>query len=145
MPVARSSATPPSGPTPRTSPSPGWSAAGRPGFLLVTQNVDDLHDRAGSRNMLHMHGELMKARCTHCEAVHPWPDDLSAATPCPACARSGGMRPHVVWFGEMPLHMEEIGEALERCGSSCRSAPAGRSTRRQASSPRCAAARARSS
>jgi NAD-dependent deacetylase len=86
------------------------------GFLLVTQNVDDLHDRAGSGNMLHMHGELMKARCRRCGAVHPWPGDLSTATPCPACGQAGGMRPHVVWFGEMPLHMEEIGEALEHCG-----------------------------
>jgi NAD-dependent deacetylase len=86
------------------------------GFLLVTQNVDDLHDRAGSRNMLHMHGELMKARCVRCGAVHPWPGDLSAATPCPACGRAGFMRPHVVWFGEMPLHMERISEALDACG-----------------------------
>jgi NAD-dependent deacetylase len=85
------------------------------GFLLVTQNVDDLHDRAGSRNLLHMHGELGKARCRRCEAAHPWPDDLSTATPCPACAQTGGMRPHVVWFGEMPLHMAEIGEALDSC------------------------------
>jgi NAD-dependent deacetylase len=86
------------------------------GFLLVTQNVDDLHDRAGSRNLLHMHGELMKARCRRCEAVHPWPADLSTATRCPACGQAGGMRPQVVWFGEMPLHMEEIGAALDRCG-----------------------------
>lgn len=86
------------------------------GFLLVTQNVDDLHDRAGSRRLLHMHGELMKARCTRCEAVHPWAADLSTDTPCPACHRAGGMRPQVVWFGEMPLQMEEIGAALEGCG-----------------------------
>lgn len=84
-------------------------------LLLVTQNVDDLHDRAGSTRLLHMHGELMKARCRRCQAVHPWTDDLSTATPCPACSRPGGMRPHVVWFGEMPLHMEEIGAALAAC------------------------------
>lgn len=84
--------------------------------LLVTQNVDDLHDRAGSRALIHMHGELMKARCARCEAVHPWRDDLSTATPCPTCARAGAMRPHVVWFGEMPLEMERIGAALDRCG-----------------------------
>jgi NAD-dependent deacetylase len=84
--------------------------------LLVTQNVDDLHDRAGSRNLIHMHGELMKARCTRCGAVAPWTTDLSAETACPACGRAGGMRPHVVWFGEMPLEMERIGEALARCG-----------------------------
>ncbi|WP_372618457.1 NAD-dependent deacylase [Falsiroseomonas sp.] len=85
-------------------------------LLLVTQNVDDLHDRAGSRRLLHMHGELMKARCLHCGAVRPWAQDLATATPCPACGRAGGMRPHVVWFGEMPLEMERIGEALEGCG-----------------------------
>jgi NAD-dependent deacetylase len=84
-------------------------------LLLVTQNVDDLHDRAGSRRCVHMHGELMKARCRHCGAVQAWTDDLSTDTPCPACARTGGMRPHVVWFGEMPLHMEEIGAALDAC------------------------------
>jgi NAD-dependent deacetylase len=85
-------------------------------FLLVTQNVDPLHARAGSRRLLPMHGELMKARCRHCGAVSPWEDDLSTTTPCPACGRAGGMRPHVVWFGEMPLHMEAIGAALDRCG-----------------------------
>ncbi|MGG5812100.1 Sir2 family NAD+-dependent deacetylase [Falsiroseomonas sp. CW058] len=84
--------------------------------LLVTQNVDDLHGRAGSRKLLHMHGELMKARCARCEAVHPWTDDLSTGTPCPACGRAGGMRPHVVWFGEVPLGMDRIGAALDRCG-----------------------------
>jgi NAD-dependent deacetylase len=85
-------------------------------FLLVTQNVDSLHDRAGSRRLLHMHGELMKARCLRCGGVSGWEEDLSTATPCPACGKAGGMRPHVVWFGEMPLHMEEIGAALDRCG-----------------------------
>ncbi|HZF75142.1 MAG TPA: Sir2 family NAD+-dependent deacetylase [Acetobacteraceae bacterium] len=85
-------------------------------FLLVTQNVDDLHDRAGSHRMVHMHGELAKARCGRCAAVHPWECDLSAATPCPACGRTGGLRPHVVWFGEMPLEMDRIAEALEGCG-----------------------------
>jgi NAD-dependent deacetylase len=84
-------------------------------LLLVTQNVDDLHERAGSRRMLHMHGELMKARCRHCGAAPAWAEDLAVTTPCPACGRAGGMRPHVVWFGEMPLHMEAIGAALERC------------------------------
>jgi NAD-dependent deacetylase len=85
-------------------------------LLLVTQNVDDLHARAGSRRLLHMHGELAKARCARCEAVHAWPGDLSTEVACPSCGRAGGMRPHVVWFGEMPLQMEEIGAALDRCG-----------------------------
>lgn len=84
--------------------------------LVVTQNVDDLHDRAGSRNLIHMHGELLKVRCAPCARVHPWEGETTVETPCPACGRSGGMRPHIVWFGEMPLEMERIGEALERCG-----------------------------
>ena len=84
-------------------------------LLLVTQNVDDLHERAGSRNLLHMHGELFKARCEGCGAVHPWRDDLSADTVCPSCGVAGAMRPHVVWFGEMPFEMDRIYEALSRC------------------------------
>lgn len=84
-------------------------------FLLVTQNVDDLHDRAGSARLLHMHGELAKARCLRCGAVEPSPPRLAEAPPCPACGRSGGLRPHVVWFGEMPLGMERIEEALAGC------------------------------
>ena len=83
-------------------------------FLLVTQNVDDLHDRAGSRP-LHMHGELRKARCDHCGAVVAWDGDLGRATPCPQCRRPGGMRPHIVWFGEMPFHMDEIQAAIGQC------------------------------
>jgi len=86
------------------------------GFLLVTQNVDDLHDRAGSRNLVHMHGELRKVRCQRCRQVLPWEGDTGVDTACPRCGRSGGLRPHVVWFGEIPLEMERIQEALERCG-----------------------------
>ena len=85
------------------------------GLLLVTQNVDNLHDRAGSRRLLHVHGELMKARCLDCRAVLPWEHDISTLTPCPACEARGGMRPDVVWFGEMPMHMEAIGAALDDC------------------------------
>ena len=85
------------------------------GLLLVTQNVDNLHDRAGSGRLLHMHGELMKARCLDCRAVLPWEHDISTLTPCPACEARGGMRPDVVWFGEMPMHMEAIGAALDDC------------------------------
>ena len=87
--------------------------AARGGRLtLVTQNVDDLHERAGSKNLLHMHGEIMKARCGYCGDVAPWADDLSVELACPACAAAGGMRPHVVWFGEIPLYMEEIAGAI---------------------------------
>lgn len=84
-------------------------------FLLVTQNIDDLHERAGSRRLVHMHGELLKAQCLHCGSVHPQSGDLAVDTACPRCAGRGGLRPHVVWFGEMPLEMERIEEALRRC------------------------------
>lgn len=84
-------------------------------FLLVTQNVDDLHERAGSKRVLHMHGELRKARCGMCNFVCVWDGDLGLATACPSCNVKQGMRPHVVWFGEMPLYMEEIYAALEGC------------------------------
>lgn len=83
--------------------------------LLVTQNIDDLHERAGSRRVLHMHGELLSSRCTHCDAVSEFRGDVDGTTRCPACGAEGGMRPHVVWFGEIPLGMEEIFTALERC------------------------------
>ncbi len=85
-------------------------------LLLLTQNVDDLHDRAGSQRLVHMHGELGKARCLRCGTVNLWQDDLSAATACPSCGRAGGMRPDIVWFGEMPMQMDRIGAALDRCG-----------------------------
>ena len=84
-------------------------------ILIVTQNVDDLHEKAGSRQLLHMHGELRKARCSHTEDVFVWPDDLNPSTQCPDCGRTGVMRPHIVWFGEMPLEMDRIESALEDC------------------------------
>ena len=84
--------------------------------LVVTQNVDDLHERAGSTRLLHMHGELAKARCLACHAVSPWHDDITPHSACPACGTAGRLRPHVVWFGEMPLGMEAIEAALARCG-----------------------------
>ena len=83
--------------------------------LLVTQNIDDLHERAGSRDVLHMHGELLVSRCVRCGAEFETRGDVDGATACPSCGRSGGLRPHVVWFGEIPLHMERIFDALERC------------------------------
>ncbi|RLA37606.1 MAG: NAD-dependent protein deacylase [Gammaproteobacteria bacterium] len=89
---------------------------GYPGdVLLVTQNIDDLHERGGSVAPQHMHGELLKARCTCCGRTTPWRDDLATTTRCPACDHSGGMRPHVVWFGEIPLSMERIQQALICC------------------------------
>jgi NAD-dependent deacetylase len=83
-------------------------------LLLVTQNVDDLHERAGSKNLLHMHGELLKARCAACESARDWRDDLGLETACASCGAKGAMRPHVVWFGEMPMFMDEIGAAIMR-------------------------------
>ena len=83
--------------------------------LIVTQNVDTLHEQAGSTNLLHMHGVHSKARCNFCAAVVDWAGDMSVRDVCGACARPGGMRPHVVWFGEMPLEMERIGRALSAC------------------------------
>lgn len=84
-------------------------------FLLVTQNIDDLHERAGSKNVIHMHGELLKQRCVHCDDVRRAPHELKTTDTCQRCHRIGGIRPHVVWFGEMPLHMPGIYDALNRC------------------------------
>ncbi|WP_135081317.1 Sir2 family NAD+-dependent deacetylase [Terasakiella sp. SH-1] len=81
--------------------------------LIVTQNIDNLHEAAGSKNIIHMHGELLKVRCNHCGSLRHWEANLHVETECPDCAETGGLRPHVVWFGEVPLQMEEIYEALE--------------------------------
>jgi NAD-dependent deacetylase len=83
--------------------------------LTVTQNVDNLHERAGSRNLLHMHGELLKSRCAACGDARQWENDLDATDQCPACGSAGHLRPHIVWFEEMPLHLDEIYDALRRC------------------------------
>ena len=84
-------------------------------FLLVTQNVDDLHERAGSENLIHIHGELLKIRCQACGQVFSWYHDLSVEMPCACCHVAGNLRPHIVWFGEMPLQMEMIYRALSTC------------------------------
>lgn len=83
--------------------------------MLVTQNVDDLHEQAGSRNLVHMHGELLRTRCTACGDERADRDALTAERACRACGQRGTLRPAVVWFGEMPLHMERIGMALMEC------------------------------
>ena len=82
-------------------------------LTLVTQNIDDLHERASSASVIHMHGELLKARCGRCEAVHSWLDDLTVAHICPNCGDAGALRPHVVWFGEMPLALDLIDQATQ--------------------------------
>lgn len=84
--------------------------------LLVTQNIDDLHGRAGSKNLIHMHGELLKVQCLQCAAISPWHNDLGGDDTCPHCGHKGSLRPHIVWFGEMPLEMERIYQSLEFCG-----------------------------
>jgi len=81
-------------------------------LFLCTQNVDDLHERGGSGNVVHMHGELRKARCVNCGAVIAWDCDLGQDNSCPECGLAGGLRPHVVWFGETPLRMDDIHHAL---------------------------------
>lgn len=83
--------------------------------LIITQNVDTLHEQAGSQNLLHMHGLHAKARCNFCSHIVDWSGDMSTRDICAGCARAGGMRPHVVWFGEMPLEMDRIAAALTDC------------------------------
>lgn len=103
------------------APNPAHLALARleadfPGdFLLVTQNIDDLHERAGSRNLIHMHGELLRMRCARTGALYPVADDIAVTDRCPCCGEAGTLRPHVVWFGEMPLMLEEIYRALNGC------------------------------
>ncbi len=83
--------------------------------LTVTQNVDPLHEAAGNKNLMHMHGELARALCAACEASVPWAGDLSTETVCGACGKAGAMRPDVVWFEESPRGMDRIYEALFAC------------------------------
>jgi NAD-dependent deacetylase len=82
------------------------------GVTIVTQNVDALHEAAGSTSLIHMHGEALRALCALCGESHPWFEDLSQENNCPSCRKAGHLRPDVVWFGEMPYHMERIGELL---------------------------------
>ena len=83
-------------------------------LLIVTQNVDDLHERAGARRLLHMHGEHLKAWCTACDTRSDWTGTLLDRPACPACGVAGRLRPDVVWFGEMPYQMDAIYRALNR-------------------------------
>lgn len=89
-------------------------ARAHPEVTIVTQNVDPLHELAGTpaASLIHMHGELQSALCSRCDTRRPWSADLTIDTACPSCARPGGMRPDVVWFGEMPYHMDRIYEVL---------------------------------
>lgn len=84
--------------------------------LIVTQNIDNLHEQAGSEYVVHMHGELLKARCRFCAKVVSCREDLDTDMVCSGCGRAAAMRPHVVWFGEIPMFNDEIEEAMNQCG-----------------------------
>ena len=84
-------------------------------FLLVTQNVDNLHERAGSKKLLHMHGELQKIFCGFCTNKVEWKINLERNEICRHCGFGGRLRPDIVWFGEIPYHLEPIYAALESC------------------------------
>jgi NAD-dependent deacetylase len=83
------------------------------GLLVVTQNIDDLHERAGSTRVVHMHGELLSAVCADCGRRIRWEGPMLDAAPCQHCL--GPYRPDVVWFGEVPYHMDRIVDALVDC------------------------------
>lgn len=83
--------------------------------FLITQNVDDLHERGGSNQVCHMHGELTSMLCRSCGARQGANGDYDATTACPACGAPGGLRPDIVWFGEIPYHMDRIGAELGAC------------------------------
>ena len=84
-------------------------------LLLVTQNVDDLHERAGSKRLVHMHGELTKGWCLECNERFGWSGSMGEQAHCPKCSKQGFVRPDIVWFGEMPYEMERIEQALHGC------------------------------
>jgi NAD-dependent deacetylase len=84
-------------------------------IFLVTQNVDDLHERGGSAQVCHMHGELNRVLCGACGASLPVCDDYNGASRCSVCGIAGELRPDIVWFGEIPYHMDQIASQLRRC------------------------------
>ena len=84
-------------------------------FLLVTQNVDDLHERAGSKRLIHMHGSNVRGWCRACDERFPWVGSMGEAAACPSCQAYGQVRPDIVWFGEMPYEMDGIEDALRQC------------------------------
>jgi NAD-dependent deacetylase len=84
-------------------------------LMLVTQNVDNLHEKAGSSSLLHMHGELSRVMCAACGEKGVWDDDLFTDTECWRCGMPGALRPDVVWFGEVPYGMDNIHDRLGSC------------------------------
>lgn len=83
--------------------------------FLVTQNVDDLHERGGSGQVCHMHGQLRSMLCQVCAAAQPAAEDYDGSSSCPRCKVAGGLRPDIVWFGEIPYHMDTILSRLRMC------------------------------
>ncbi|MCA0245105.1 MAG: NAD-dependent deacylase [Proteobacteria bacterium] len=83
---------------------------------IITQNIDPLHEMAGSRKVIHMHGRDGEVRCMACQTEFASDADLTPESVCPKCRSVGELRPNIVWFGEMPMHLDEIHEVLERCG-----------------------------
>ncbi len=83
-------------------------------FTLITQNIDNLHEKAGSNNIIHMHGELLKKRCLSCEFITDVYTDLNQDSQCTNCNQQSNLRPHIVWFGEMPLEMDRIFANLQK-------------------------------
>ncbi len=105
----------------KIAPNPAHAAIGKlereysGKVWVVTQNIDNLHERGGTRNLIHMHGEMLKMFCEHCWERFDIAGDISSGDQCTACGRAGGLRPDIVWFGEMPHQMEFISELLEHC------------------------------
>jgi NAD-dependent deacetylase len=83
--------------------------------FLVTQNVDDLHERAGSEQVCHMHGQLTRVLCQNCQAIEEVTEDYNEESVCSSCGLVGVLRPDIVWFGEIPYHMEDISDRLQKC------------------------------
>ena len=102
------------GPNPAHTALARLEAALGEDLLVVTQNIDDLHERAGSQQVLHMHGELLSALCRGCGRRSPWTADLASLPPCPRCGASE-LRPDVVWFGEVPYDLDRIVATLQTC------------------------------
>lgn len=83
--------------------------------LIITQNIDNLHERGGTKNIIHMHGELLKSRCSKTNQTFTCHSDITSESHCDCCGKKGSLRPHVVWFGEMPIGLESISKALSGC------------------------------
>lgn len=107
---------------PKIKPNPAHHALARleaewpDEVMIVTQNIDNLHERAGPRNLRHIHGEMLKSRCAACGDIVVCLGDLDESHVCAACGAVGRLRPHVVWFGEMPFDLDEVYSTLQRCG-----------------------------